>query len=329
MNIPQIPLLKKIKILFRNTIKYSNLIFFISSSILLIYFGAKNFNMIEPYIAQVRIKFLLLSFTIIIIGEIGAGLIWHRIVKKVCNNSDLIFDIKTYLYSLLGTILPGSIWNIVNKLSNYKKRGVPESEILVCSLTEAIFISLGSFIAFVIFFSIINTNLLNIPKIIFIVILLIAIILVQPKYLERFFKKFSRKEPDYILKFVHIWDYKTIIFLSITEGIITILGATGIFLLITSFFKISISYYSVFVAVYALTNVFGNILFFLPGTLILRDGLFFSILTFFLSNQEGLVFTILQRIWLIFIIIITSIFTWLIFDILCRKKDIRENILSG
>jgi len=316
-----------IKTLFRSLIKYSNFVLFISGSVILIYYGVQNHKTLIPYFEQINYFFLFLSFIVITIGEFGAGMIWHVIVKKVSNKTDLLFDIKTYLYSLLGTILPGSIWNIANKLSNYKKHGVHEIDILICSLTEAIFISLGSYIVFVIFNSLIIIDFLNIPKIFFIVILLIAIIFIHPKFLKRFFKILFRKKPGLVLKFVEIWDFKTIVFMSLTEGIITILGASGIFVLITSFFNISISYYAIFVAVYAFTNVFGNILFFLPGTLILRDGLYFSILSFFLSYQQGLVFTILQRIWLIIIIIITSILTWLIFERLIKRKDIGEKIL--
>jgi hypothetical protein len=68
------------------------------------------------------------------------------------------------------------------------------------------------------------------------------------------------------------------------------------------------------IEVWAIAVVAGNLFFWLPGTSILRDGIFIIALTQVMSLPTAIVFTLLARLWTIVSLLILATFVW-IFDL--------------
>ena len=298
----------------KTVVKFWNLIFFLLALLFLLAFGLSNSDVLYEFSKNLNPLYLLLSFLSIFSGQIIASIIWHMILQKMNIKSDLLFDIKSYIYSLLGSLIPGNVWSIASKISNYSNAKINENLIVTGSIVEAILISCGSFIIFLF------ANFLGKIKIIsfsitsYFLLLILIILLINPITINFIIRKTIFRKKLNQLTLVPKFKIFELAYLTLLESVVTFLGCLGIILLIKSYFSLPENLMLSIIAAVAISNVFGNLLFWLPGTLVLRDGFYLAILTMFLTNYESLTFTIIQRVWLSLIIILSAFINWVVFD---------------
>jgi len=298
----------KFKYFIKNTLKtisrFLNLFFFIAAILLISYLVVFKIHLISPFFQQLNFQFLLFSLITILIGQLIAGYVWHLIHNKFGRKINFKQNFHIFIFSMLGAILPGSIWGIANRITQYKKNKETEITIILSSSIESILISFGSLIIFSLTFSFVNDDLFLGNSFIWIILVFLFVILsTNPNIINKLTKFIARKQKYAPQEDNLEYSYKDLFFWLSLESIVSLLGSLGICFLLTAFLNINFSYYPLIIAAWTLTNALGNFLVWVPGTLLIRDGFFLLVLTTLVSNNEALVFTIIQRIWLSLIIV--------------------------
>ena len=136
------------KKIFSFTLKNLNIIMFLLAILIVVYTIFFELNSILLISKNIKFIFLFYSFTSIFFGILLAAFAWHKIQNKFGKKFTFKLNLYIYIYSMLGTILPGSIFGIVNRVAQYSKLGESKLLTIFCSGFEAIIISFGSLFVF-------------------------------------------------------------------------------------------------------------------------------------------------------------------------------------
>ena len=264
--------------------------------------------------------FLGLSIIVSTIGYLPAIFAWRRIIRSYGIEKGFWEDLRNYVYTMLGTLVPGGIWQVAGRSVIYKRSQQSGFNIALASLDEIIFFSLaGWFIFSLISLVFPNINPLKSP-IIGIVILGIIFIATLPvcfNALHRFiFRIFKRDNTSTIIKY----SFKKLSICILWELITLTIGSSAIYLLLLSFYPTTFQSLFYIAAAYCFSVSFANLFFWLPGSLILKDSSMVFALTTFMPISFAIVCVIIIRIWTIFSVLVPFFLVWIIEKI--KKKSI-------
>lgn len=295
-----INILKKFFLFIKNNL---NIIMLLLAILIVAYTIFFEFNSILLISKNIKFIFLFYSFTSIFSGILLAAYAWHKIQNKFGKKFTFKLNLYIYIYSMLGTILPGSIFGIVNRVAQYSKLDERNLSTIFCSGFEAIIISFGSLFVFSLSLIFVDINP-YIDKIYLSIFLFVFFILVatNPKIINKISTFILKRQKQTVLLNTN-YSFRDIVFWLAIESIVAFLAGLGIFLLLNAFFTVSIEVFPLIISAVALTNAISSFLVWVPGTLFLRDGFFLVVLTSLLSNSEALFFTVIQRVWLSLIIL--------------------------
>lgn len=305
MNKSSFPLmLKKIKSVIVLFSEYLNLLIFFAAIIVITYLFINKKEFILPVIQNIRIKYLFLSFSSILIGLIIAAYVWHSIKNNFGIKISLKENFNIYISSMLGTVLPGSLWGVANRLSEYRKLDESQTTILISSAFEAIIISFGSLLIFSLSLLFVKIDpFLNLSIAWIILFIIFAIVLINPKVITKTTNFIIKKQKYGSKSITTKYTYSDLLVWIVLESIVSFLGALGVFFLLNAIYFIDFSMLPLIVSAWTVTNAISSFLIWVPGTLFLRDGFFLLVLSTLVSPSEALVFTVIQRIWLSLIIV--------------------------
>ena len=259
---------------------------------------------------------LILSFVIECSGLLIAIPVWRKLLSCYGIHRSLREDVSIYSYSSLALVLPGGVWNIINRSVSYQHLGESGLSVATASVVETLIIG----VAAAGLYSIITIlqpaiSLWNNPWI-GLLLSLLALFLLQPRIFHRVvnwvLRKVNRGEsfPDttFSLKDTLLWIGSEMSVLGI--------GGTAIFLLLASITPISqtnipSTIISV-VAAWAAGTSAGSLLFWLPGTPVLRDGAMILALAPGLSLPMAVIFVLLVRLWSLASLLFWAGLVWVI-----------------
>ncbi len=246
---------------------------------------------------------------------------WHLILTRLGGPSTYRDDVRIYCYSLIGFVIPGSIWPFLSRAALYERQGISAVNVTVATMVELLLVGLAGLIVY-------GLTLMSLPqKVIWqrpeIAILTIglSLIFIQPPIFNRISTKilswFEKTK-----KQVVALTYRDLIILFTLETLTIMLGGTALYYLLKSFVSVSPTWYFTIVSAWGIGVAASNLFFWFPGKPILRDGIMALVLTQILLPSLTIVYIIIIRIWTILSVLLVCGLAWLFLD---RKFIIFEN----
>lgn len=279
--------------------------------IFLIFNVATNYDSITAY--EWRISFwsiLTVSVFLLPIYLINASS-WHFVNLALGSNLEYKKNLKIWLYSNLGRILPGVIWQYTGRLYLSSSVGVPKSLTITALIIEAIFnLSAGVIIVFSILlftnFTLYNNTLLIVT--LFLCVLLPCIFLLNNhQFMSRIMVIFSKlfKVKNIEVKYLSI---KWIPILLSSYTLQFIFGGSVLFFLCRMIVDLPISAYPVFIGIFASSWLLGYISIFSPSGLGVQEISLAGLLSIYMPFSIGVLVAITFRVLLVISELITITF---------------------
>lgn len=276
--------------------------------------------------------FLILSFIIECSGFLISIPVWRRLLSCYGIHRTLRDDVSIYSYSLLALVLPGGVWNIINRSVSYQRLGEDSLSVATASIVETLIIG----VAAVGLYSIITVIQ---PAISFwknpwigLLLSLVAVFLLQPRIFHRVV--------NWILRMVNrgksfpetVFSFKqTLQWIGLEMSVLAI-GGTAVFLLlasITPIYQANISSTIISViAAWAAGTSAGSLLFWLPGTPVLRDGAMILALAPGLSLPMAIIFVLLVRLWSLASLVLWASLVWVFIHLQATSRPFTQ-LLTG
>ena len=215
---------------------------------------------------------VVLSFVVECTGLLIAVPLWRRILTYYGIHQRWQDDLRLYCYSALGAVLPGSIWTIAGRSVLYQRLGCSRARVAAAGVIEALLIGVaasGVYGATSIFYS--GMSFWRQP-VLGALVLLLTLVLLHPMVFNRLASEVvartgqTQKQaiPSFRLRHLVVW--------VLLDALMVIIGGTALFILLLSFIEVRMDMWAGVVAAWAAASVAGNLLFWLPGTAIFRDG---------------------------------------------------------
>jgi len=263
---------------------------------------------------HLNLPLVLLSFAVECSGLLIAIPIWHKILAAFGVRQRLADDVRIYCYSALGLILPGGIWSIVSRSTLYQRIGANGLRVATASVVETLLIGVAAVLLYVI------VGLFQPGLVLFrqpVVAYLLAagsLILVYPGVFNRLsrwaIRRLGRGTELVAVNFGmgELWTWIA------SEVIVTFIGGLAVYVLIKSLGDVTNSLVLPVLAAWAAASAASNLLFWVPGTPLIRDGAMVAALTLVMPLPIAIIFVGLQRIWTIMSLLLLAAIVWLVLD---------------
>lgn len=297
----------KLKNLLRN--RYIRILFFVIAFAFAINLFLKGSSQLAKENISVNYLIIVLSLMVAIIGYIPAFYGWRKILDVFQLRGTWKRDLRIYLYPMMGVFLPGGFWHIIGRSIISGNDETQRIKTASASVLETIFIGLAGAFTFLV------GRLFN-PKYPEVdvgplpyIAIGIVIVLLEPHIFNKVIKSLFR-----ILKIGECGDlsldYSKVIQIIVLEMVMVIIGGSAIYVLLCGLVAFPpISAINI-IASYGFSVFIGNLFFWLPGRVIIKDGSFMLALSAFVQPSEAVVFVLIVRIWYIFTIIIPISLVW-------------------
>jgi hypothetical protein len=261
-------------------------------------------------------NYLLLSFIIAYAGTLfGAIPAWRQILMKNGVHQPIQKDVCIYCYSTLGSVLPGRIWTVASRATFYQQLNGSGLTVTLASILENVVVGIAAFIMYTVI-TIIQPQIslwADHPWIGY-CIAVGSMILIHPKIFQRiisFLLKLVRPGKTLPVGNYQVGDLlRWILF----EAVVTFLGGISIFVLLESVLPVSFQLLIPILAAWAAGVSIGTLFFWLPGSLVLRDGAMVIILSSYLTPTTAILFVVIMRIWVILSVLLLAGLVWLLLD---------------
>ena len=265
---------------------------------------------------HLNIGLVILSLVVSTIGYIPAFVSWQNILHVYRIQSLTMDDFRNFVYAMLGSMLPGGVWQLVGRSMLYSKQEGGSVKIAAASGLEIIIIGAGAWLVYLVglyFYP--EMNFIQLGPLFQILFLVPIVIVLEPHVLERLnsfvLKKVQPKLQVQAIRF----SLMNIIFILAMEVLTVLIGGLAVFIFLNSVVEIPIQNIIPIIAAYSFSIAFANLLFWFPGKMIVKDSALAIALTQFTPLGMSLVFVILVRLWSIFTILVPAGLVWLIFDV--------------
>ncbi len=268
--------------------------------------------------------YLILGYLVATSGLLISIPVWRSILRVFGVNAHLREDILFYNLGLLGYALPGGIWSIASRVSLYSAQTYSATAVIVAGVLEALITGVAGLILYAVTaISWKNIDLVQNPFLA-VGIAVLSLIILHPKVFSRISSVILKKSKH--ADFQNIMSYKFIhlLFWIIGEAFVITLGSTGLFLLLESFTQVDLSAWAAVLSAWSAANAVSALLFWVPGTPILRDGAMALALTTTIPLASAIIFVVVQRVWTLVSLLLNAIVVWLIFGHPMKVREKRN-----
>ncbi len=260
---------------------------------------------------HLRWKMLLLSFGVATAGLLLAVWIWQQMLNALGGGQHAFGEhVRVYCYSALGDLLPGGIWKIVSRSTLYESRGEDLTSAATASLTETLVVGAASMGLYALG-TLLHPRLDMLEKPLWgAAATLATLTLIHPKVLGRLVEGLQRRQGRgstavrYTLPNLLSW-------LVLEMGVVAI-GGAALFTLLNGLTPAPLELLPLLITAWAAASAAGNLLFWMPGSPVLRDGALILILQEHLSLPVVLAFVALIRLWSLVSLSVLAGISWLL-----------------
>jgi len=280
-----------------------------------VFFVIRDYQNLSIHSLELNIPKLLLSFLISLLSMFLAVLVWRSILQTNGLSYDFKHDLKVYVYSLLGYMLPGGVWTIlVRGFLNKSDDNVKTPLTVMAGVVETILSGIAALSLCILFLFLQNWSL-SLPLSVPIAVGIVMLYILSPKIFTRisiWFVKLTNK--NYSDTHLH-FSYVNLLLWFLGELLVVFVGSMALFVLLSSFLEISLQIFFLVIISWSFAVAISSLFFWLPGTPFIRDGTMVGILSTKMALGFAILFVIVQRLWSIITILLLSLCLWLIFDL--------------
>ena len=240
--------------------------------------------------------------------------VWGRILNKYDIRLGYWSDFRIYSYSLIGAVLPGRIWTTVGRVALYDRQKVDGLPVATASVAEFIILGLAGVLVFGLSSLAQPSTDVWLNPSISIAIVGFSILMIQPPIFSRLSNLLFRLTKKDRFSSIRL-TYGDLVSWLILNGVAILIAGTAVYVLFRGVFaNPPDNTFWPIVSAWAIATISGNLLFWLPGTPIIRDGVMALILAQWLPAEVSIVFVLVVRVWTIASIIALILIVGLIFE---------------
>ena len=255
-----------------------------------------QWDQLSRYETQFNYKMLLLSFIPLIFNFLINTIYFQHLLKNLGESIDSLNTFKVLYISQLGKYIPGGIWPILGQFYLFEKQKISKLTVFIANVSLILIDTISVLLVFIPFYFIFFSNQLRYLNILLLIIIASSLFLLNPKMLKKVVRlvNVKLKGKDVALEY-KFHDLVYLVMLGVVDWLI--LGI-GLFLLISSFHSIPISYIPYLSGAFALSWIIGTLSFIVPNGLGIREGILSYFLTFLLPPPISIIVALLARIWI-------------------------------
>jgi len=252
---------------------------------------------------------VLLAFVIECSGLALAVPVWHQILGRFGSRLGYRDDLRIYCYSLLAGLLPGGIWPMASRAALYDRLGLAGTRVAVASVVESVLMSLAGLIVYGLSGTATLAESFWQRPIIALAIAALAAVWIQPPVFNRvvgwLFHR-SRQTDEGLISL----RYADLALWLVLEAVVVVIGGAAVYVLLCSFTTVSPGLFFTVVNAWALSVAAGSLFFWMPGTLVIRDGAMTFILAGSLPVSVAVLFVLIVRVLNSASILIVAALAW-------------------
>lgn len=246
-----------------------------------------------------RPVFLFYSLGITLLGLLIGGVIWQSMATHFNLQQRFAENLTAYVFSLLGNLIPGGIWNIVGRTTYYEVRGGQTAAAALASVIETLLLAISSSLVLLTIWAMLSRTLHPALVLVLALSLFIGAVAATPHLFHPLLTTIRRLTPTTNSPSVEfpVISATTLGGWLLLEAVIIMLGGLNIYATLASVTTIDLNLLLPVTGAWAATSAMGSFLFWLPGNRILRDGLLAGILAAVFPATDAIIYTVGIRAW--------------------------------
>ncbi|MEO0019528.1 MAG: lysylphosphatidylglycerol synthase domain-containing protein [candidate division WOR-3 bacterium] len=240
---------------------------------------------------------LILSYLILLCLHFPlGGYAWKLILAGLGENLPALRCTAIITVTQLGKYAPGKVWFTLGRMSFAKRDGIPEAKTLTSVVIETGFLLLAAIFLFAI--AVLLLPRAVVPKGVYYSFLLapITLIVTYPPILNRILKPLLRwfKQPLFSLEL----SYPRLLAILGVYVLDWFVQGIGCFVLINSFYPLSLSHLPILLGGYSISWILGFIILIAPAGLGVREGIYTFILKLVMPQTIAIISALITRVWM-------------------------------
>lgn len=256
-----------------------------------------DWNKVPWHEIHLSVPLLVIAFAILLLGYIPVfGITWKVLLAGLGEKLPAVSAVAIIAVSQLGKYIPGKVWFTLGRIYLAKRHGIPESKSAVSAVMEIGFALLTALMLFALTVLLLPTG--QAPAQVYLAFIFVpfCLLIIYPPVLRRIanfvLRKLRQPAIDIRLSFGRIAALVGL-YLSmwLAQGI-------GFFVLINSFYRLSVTQLPVVVGGYALAWILGFITLISPAGLGIREGILTFALRLVMPEPVAIIAALLGRVWI-------------------------------
>lgn len=291
--------MSKIKLFLKNNkklvIKLSKIMALLIIAFFIIMYLYNNIGKILDIKIKLNIPILIISILIYWVYKITNALLWHYITVKNHCSIPVEKAVISWMYSLLGKFVPGTVFYVGGRIYFYSREGASKKLVSFCFIFENVCTLLAATSLFIISLFFINVEIINQYKYLAIIFLVLLFVLINPFFIKKgmnLLLKIFKKEPVDITI-----SYKEIFFIVLLFIFNWLVQGLGFYMLVNSIFAVEIRDFFFIAGSYALACIIGILAVFAPSGIGVRESVMVLTLKNIIPEPTTIVISVIARIW--------------------------------
>lgn len=257
---------------------------------------------------------VLLATLISGIGTVFAALSWRRILSRYGVRQAWREDLRIYCYAALGVAIPGGIWSIAGRTVMYNRVGADGVSVATASVIETFVVGMSGLVLYVIC-SLVRPDIAvwQRPEPGMLVAAIILLLL-HPRIFNRLSRWMLRQARLSSSPLQAAYGVADLLGWLALEATVLVTGSIALYALLASLTPTSLEMLPRIIAAWAAAAAISSLLFWLPGTPVLRDGAMVLALVPSLPLPLVVVYIVLVRVWSIVALLVFAGLAWLFLE---------------
>ena len=244
-----------------------------------------------------NVPLLVVSFAVLLVVYLPLfGFTWTVLLRTMGERLRLLDAVAIITVSQMGKYLPGKIWFTLGRVYLARRHGVPESKTAVSAFMEAGFALLAALLLFALSLLLVPRG--NIPGSTYWAFALVplCIVVLHPRVLSPLVNLLLRKLKQPTID-IRLTFGRTLSIIALYLAMWTAQGI-GCFLLVNSFYPLTIDKLFIIVGGYALAWILGFLSLVTPAGLGVREGILTLAFGFAMPESVAILAALLARVWI-------------------------------
>ncbi len=216
---------------------------------------------------------------------------------------------------MLGFALPGGIWSIVGRSSLYSRLGSSGLQVAAAGVVETVLSGAGGLLVYAI--TSIFTPGIDVWKqpAVGLIFGFLALVMIFPPIFNRLTGwVLAKSQPKQAALLQVRYNFADLACWILLEAVVVIIGGLAIFIFLRSIAEVPFGVAPRIILAWGAASAVSNLFFWLPGTMLIRDGVMALVLVPEMILAMAFIFVVLQHLWFLGSVLLLAGIVWLALD---------------